>query len=133
MPKPFEQSASLATAEEREITGPAPESMALTAGGIAALLAGTCCLGPLVLVTLGFGGAWLSNLQLFEPYQPVFIAVALAALGWAGWRIYRPAACEPGGVCAVPWVRRSYRIGFWMAAALLLVVLVFPYIAPLFY
>jgi len=109
------------------------EPAALAAGGIAALLAGACCLGPLVLVTLGFGGAWLSNLQLFEPYQPAFIAAALAALGWAGWRIYRPAACEPGGVCAVPWVRRSYRIGLWIVAAWLLVVLVFPYLAPLFY
>ena len=109
------------------------EPAALAAGGIAALLAGACCLGPLVLVTLGFGGAWLSNLQWFEPYQPVFIAVALAALGWAGWRICRPAACEPGGVCAVPWVRRSYRIGFWIVAAWLLAVLVLPYLAPLFY
>jgi mercuric ion transport protein len=27
---------------------------ALAAGGIAAILASTCCLGPLVLVTLGF-------------------------------------------------------------------------------
>ncbi len=99
----------------------AGERAALATGGIAALLAGACCLGPLVIVTR------------FEPYQPVFIAVALAALGWAGWRIYRPAACEPGGVCAVPWVRRSYRIGLWIVAALLLVVLVFPYIAPLFY
>jgi mercuric ion transport protein len=97
------------------------------------MLAGACCLGPLVLVTLGFGGAWLSNLQVLEPYQPVFIAVALAALGWSGWRIYRPAACEPGEVCSVPWMRRSYRIGFWIVAALLLVVLGFPYVAKFFY
>lgn len=27
---------------------------ALAAGGLAAVLASTCCLGPLVLVTLGF-------------------------------------------------------------------------------
>ncbi len=114
-------------------TKSAPERAALAAGGLAALLAGACCLGPLVLVTLGFGGAWLSNLQLFEPYQPLFVAVALAALGWAGWRIYRPAACEPGEACAVPWVRRTYRIVFWLVAALLLVVLVFPYIASYFY
>ena len=109
------------------------ESSALTVGGIAALLAGVCCLGPLVLVTVGFGGAWLSNLQLFEPYRPVFVAVALAALAWAGWRVYRPAACEPGQICASPRVRRSYRIAFWAVAALLLVVLSFPYFAPLFY
>jgi len=34
----------------------------LAAGGIAAILASTCCLGPLVLVLLGFSGAWIGNL-----------------------------------------------------------------------
>ncbi len=133
MSRPFGKSVPLMNLPAEGARKRAGEPAALAAGGIAALLAGACCLGPLVIVTLGFGGAWLSNLQLFEPYQPVFIAVALAALGWAGWRLYRPAACEPGGVCAVPWVRRSYRIGFWIVAAWLLAVLVFPYIAPLFY
>lgn len=132
MSRPFDKLAMPAKADAEGARKHA-EPAALAAGGIAALLAGACCLGPLVIVTLGFGGAWLSNLQLFEPYQPVFIAVALAALGWAGWRIYRPTACEPGEVCAVPWVRRGYRFAFWVVAALLLVVLVFPYIAPYFY
>jgi len=109
------------------------EAAALAAGGVAALLAGACCLGPLVLVMLGFGGAWLSKLQAFERYQPVFVAVALGALAWAGWRIYRPAACAPGGACAVPWVRRTYRAVFWLIAALIVVVLAFPYFAHFFY
>jgi len=30
---------------------------ALFAGGLAAILASTCCLGPLVLIALGFSGA----------------------------------------------------------------------------
>jgi len=134
MPKPFEQSASLAATEEREISGPAPESVALTAGGIAALLAGACCLGPLVLVSVGLGGAWLANLQLLEPYRPVFIGIALLALGFAWKRIYWPAAeGKPGEVCALPRVGRGYKVGFWIVAALLLVMLGFPYLAPLFY
>ena len=37
---------------------------ALAAGGLAAILASTCCLGPLVLVTLGFSGAWIGNLTV---------------------------------------------------------------------
>ena len=112
----------------------APESVALTAGGIAALLTGACCVAPLVLVSAGLGGAWLASLQLFEPYRPVFIALALAALGFAGWRIYRPAAaCAPGEVCAVARIRRGYKIGFWIVAALLIAMLAFPYLAPLLY
>lgn len=111
-----------------------PERAALAAGGIAALLAGACCLGPFVLVSIGFGGVWLSSFQLLEPYRPLFVAVALAALVFAGWRIYRPAAaCEQGTVCAVPGARRGYKIGFWIVAALLLLTLAFPYYASLLY
>jgi len=36
----------------------------LAAGGLAAVLASTCCLGPLVLVSLGLGGAWVANLTV---------------------------------------------------------------------
>jgi mercuric ion transport protein len=110
------------------------ESTALAAGGVAALLAGACCLAPLVLVSIGIGGAWLANFQLLEPYRPLFLGAALVALGFTWRRIYRPAAqCNPGEVCAVPPVRRRYKIGFWSVAALLLVMLTFPYFAPLFY
>lgn len=42
---------------------------ALFAGGLAAILASTCCLGPLVLVALGFSGAWIGNLTVLEPYH----------------------------------------------------------------
>ncbi|MEB7647603.1 mercuric transporter MerT family protein, partial [Enterobacter hormaechei] len=34
---------------------------ALFAGGLAAILASACCLGPLVLIALGFSGAWIGN------------------------------------------------------------------------
>jgi mercuric ion transport protein len=134
MSQPLTQSAALATNGKKEITGSAPESVALTAGGIAALLAGACCLGPLVLVSVGLGGAWLANLQLLEPYRLVFIGIALLALGFAWKRIYRPAAeCKPGEACAVPRVRRVHKAGFWIVTALLLVMFGFPYFAPLFY
>ena len=50
---------------------------ALFAGGLAAILASTCCLGPLVLVALGFSGAWIGNLTALEPYKPIFAVIAL--------------------------------------------------------
>ncbi len=59
-------------------------SGALLVGGLAAILASTCCLGPLVLVALGLSGAWIGNLTLLEPYRPFFIAGALVALFFAG-------------------------------------------------
>lgn len=107
---------------------------ALAAGGVAAILASTCCLGPLVLLTLGFSGAWIGNLTKLEPYRPVFIGAALVALYFAYRRIYRPAAeCEPGEVCALPQVNIAYKVIFWSVAVLALIALAFPYIAPLFY
>ena len=107
---------------------------ALAAGGLAAILASTCCLGPLVLVALGVSGAWIGNLTLLEPYRPVFIGAALVALFFAGRRIFRPAAaCSPGAVCALPQVRTAYKLIFWTVVALVLIVLGFPYVLPLFY
>jgi mercuric ion transport protein len=107
---------------------------ALALGGLAAILASTCCLGPLVLVALGFSGAWIGTLTVLEPYRPLFIGAALVAMAFAYRRIFRPArACEPGDVCAVPKVRTTYKVIFWAVAALVLVALAFPYVLPLFY
>ena len=106
----------------------------LALGGLAAVLASACCLGPLVLVLLGVSGAWIGNLTRLEPYRPLFLAVALIALFFAWRRIFRPArACTPGEVCAIPRVRTTYKVIFWCVAALVLVAFAFPYAAPLFY
>lgn len=78
---------------------------ALIAGGLSALLASACCLGPLVLIMLGISGAWISTLTLLEPYQPLFIGAATIALIFAARRIWRPVvACEAGQVCQRPMV-----------------------------
>jgi len=107
---------------------------ALFAGGLAAILASTCCLGPLLLVALGFSGAWIGNLTVLEPYRPIFIGVALGSMFLAWQRIFRPAqACKPGEVCAIPQARTAYKIIFWLVMALVLVALSFPYVLPLFY
>jgi len=106
----------------------------LAAGGIAAILASACCLGPLVLVSLGLGGAWIANLTALEPFRPVFVGAALVALFFAYRRIFRPAAeCKPGEVCARPQTKRAYKAMFGVVAILVAVALAFPYIAPRFY
>jgi len=113
----------------------AVEKSTLLLGGLAAILASTCCLGPLVLVALGFSGAWIGNLTVLEPYRPIFIGASLLALFFAWRRIFRPlaSACKPGEVCAIPQVRTTYKIIFWIVAALVLVALTFPYVLPFFY
>ncbi len=107
---------------------------ALAAGGLAALLASACCLGPLLLLSLGFSGAWIANLTALEPYRPIFVGLALLALFLAGRRIFRPVAeCKPDDACLVPGARTAYKVVFWAVAALVFVGLVFPWIAPWFY
>jgi mercuric ion transport protein len=107
---------------------------ALFVGGLAAILASTCCLGPLVLLMLGISGAWITNLTALEPYRPIFIGAAAAALFFAYRRVFRPAiACKPGEACAVPEVRATYKVLFGLVVMLVLIAVGFPWIVPYFY
>lgn len=106
---------------------------ALLAGGLAAVLASTCCLGPLILLALGVSGAWIAHLTALEPYRPIFIASAAVALLVAHRRIFRPAACGPDEVCAVPEVRATYKALFVLVLGLLTVAIGYPFMAPYFY
>jgi mercuric ion transport protein len=112
------------------------EKASLIGGALAAIVASVCCLGPLVLVTVGISGAWISNLTAFEPYRPYAIGVALVCMALAYRKIFKaaaPEACEPGTLCAVPQTRRIYRVMFWVVSVMVLVALVFPYAARFFY
>lgn len=103
-------------------------------GGFAALLASACCLGPLVLITLGVSGAWIGHLSELGPLQPFFLAVAVVSLAMAWRRIWRPVAdCAPGQMCALPPVKRIYQWLFGATVALIAVALVFPFFAHWFY
>ena len=52
----------------------------------AAFAASACCTLPLLLAAVGVGGAFASSLAVLEPYRGVFVALAVAALGFAFWR-----------------------------------------------
>ncbi len=100
----------------------------------AAIGASLCCIGPLVLLALGIGGAWISYLTALEPYRPIFIGITLLFLAMAFRKLYLvPQACAPGGACAVPATRRNQRIIFWVVAVLLLALLTFPYYGLIFF
>lgn len=40
----------------------------MVAAALAAVGASACCAGPLILLSLGIGGAWIGNLTALEPY-----------------------------------------------------------------
>lgn len=107
---------------------------ALAAGAVAALLASACCVGPLVLVLLGAGGAWVANLAALEPARPFFVGITLLFLALAFRRLYSAAAvCAPGERCALPVNRSRQRVVFWLVAIPLLALLAFPWYASIFY
>src|SRR5258708_34729914 len=101
---------------------------ALFVGGLAAILASTCCLGPLVLLTVGISGAWIANLTALEPYRPIFIGVAAVALFFSYRRIFRPpVAGQPREVCADQQARATYKILVGLIVVLLLVAVGSPW------
>lgn len=107
----------------------------LIGGAVAALAASACCLGPLVLVSLGIGGAWMSNLTMLEPYRPIFIGIALVFMVFAYRKIYsaKPAdICLPDTLCAQPQTNRNYRVIFWIVSVLVIIALLYPYFVTIF-
>lgn len=105
----------------------------LVAGALAAVGASVCCVGPLLLLTMGIGGAWIANLIAWEPLRPWFIAATLVFLGLAFRSVYlRPRACAPDAACAQPLVLGRQRLIFWVVALALLALLALPWAAPFF-
>lgn len=108
----------------------------LSIGGIvAALGAATCCVVPFALFFAGISGAWIGNLTALKPYQPAFVTIAFACLGYGFYLVYRkPRAteCAEGSYCARPSSHRNAKIGLWIATILIIVAVGFPYAARLF-
>lgn len=104
------------------------------AGGLAgAVLASSCCIAPLVLLTLGISGAWIGTLTELAPYQGLFTVVALACLASGFWFVYwKPQkACETGSYCASPASDRVLKVALWFATGLIGVAMTVNLWAPL--
>src|SRR5229473_2367560 len=103
-------------------------------GGIlGALAASSCCVVPLILFSIGIGGAWIGNLTALAPYKPLFVAGTAGLLGYGFYLVYwKPRrACADGAACARPIPSRLVQLVLWMATALVIAAFAFDYIAPL--
>lgn len=112
----------------------------LAGGVLAAIAASLCCVGPLVLVMLGVGGAWVARLTGLEAVRPLFIGLTLVFLGSAWYRLYVAAparaagdVCAPGDACADPRTLRRQRAVFCIVSLALAALIAVPWVAPLFY
>ena len=108
----------------------------LAAGGLAgAILASSCCIVPLLLVTFGVSGAWIGNLTILEPYKPWFGAVALVFIGLGFRQVYfKPKTlCADDSYCARPQSALIAKSVLWVASALVILALTVNWWAPILY
>lgn len=100
---------------------------------LAAIGASVCCVGPLLLLSLGIGGGWMSTLTSMETVRPIFIILTLVFIGLGYRKLYLiPENCEEGQACASSDVKQKQRLLFWVGSGLILLLLVFPWYAPFF-
>ncbi|HHT9155870.1 MAG TPA: mercuric transporter MerT family protein [Candidatus Tripitaka sp. YC43] len=95
------------------------------AGGsiLTAILASSCCIGPLVLAAIGVGGA-----SFFAPiakYRPIFIGITFALIGVSYYFIYgRKRACCPGESTKRRW---RQEVPLWIITAVAVGLVAFTY------
>jgi mercuric ion transport protein len=108
------------------------QKLAAVGGVIGAMAASSCCILPVILFSLGIGGAWIGNLTGLAPYQPCFIAATLAFIGIGYWLAYRSSklACAAGEVCARPLHNRLVKIALFAATVIVIAAWAFDYVAP---
>lgn len=102
----------------------------MVAAALAAVGASACCAGPLILLSLGIGGAWIGNLTALEPYRPIFVALVAVFMVMAWRRLYREPTYAPGDVCAIPEVAARQRTIFWVVLAMVCLMAASPWLLP---
>lgn len=95
--------------------------------GSGALLAISCCAGPLVFLGLGLGWAGLAKFQALAPYRWVFFGLTGAFLAISFHKLYfSQKACEPSDECSTPRGLRNQRIALWVSLLIVVASLLFP-------
>jgi len=111
------------------------QKLAAAGGVLAAIAASSCCIAPLLLFSLGVSGAWIGNLTRLAPYQPIFVAVTLACLGYGYclvWRAHRT-TCAESPTCCRPLPDRTVTVALIAATLLVVAALAFDFLAPLIF
>ena len=119
---------------EQKSNGDSAQRHLVAAGGlVGAVLASTCCIAPLALLTLGISGAWIGNLTALAPYQGYFAVATLACVASGFWFVYwKPKkACEAGTYCASPQSDRVIKSVLWGSTLLIGIALTDDWWAPL--
>jgi mercuric ion transport protein len=102
----------------------------LIAAALAGIGASVCCIGPLLLLTLGVSGTWIGSLTAMEPYSSYLSGLTVLILIVVFRKLYLiPQKCEDGSVCEDKSMQKRQKIIFWIVAIVLLAMITFPYYA----
>ena len=107
------------------------KNAAATGGLLSAVAASSCCMLPLLLFTLGASGPWIGTLVRLAPYQPYFIAVAVACLGWGYWLMHRSSNKECAAACSTQSTRKFATPALVLATILVVAAIAFNFLWPL--
>lgn len=106
-----------------------------TAGGIFAALGicAACCLLPAILLGLGIAGAWVGTLDALAPYKWIFVALAVALIGYGFYAVYGPSKnrCAAGPSCKTCGSGRSVKAALWIGTLLAVSGIAYEYFEPL--
>lgn len=121
------------TADIAPLSEAGRQRLVAVGGVLGALAASSCCIIPLILFSLGIGGAWISNLTALAPYKPYFVAGTTGILGYGFYLVYwKPwRACADDAACGRPARSRLVQFALWIATALVAAAFAFDYVAPL--
>jgi len=105
---------------------------AATGALVGAFSIAACCLLPLVLLSLGFGGAWMGSLAVLTPFKPLFIVGTATLLGYGYYQAYfaPKMACADSSTCETPGTTRWMKRILWGATALALAGSSLEYVEP---
>jgi mercuric ion transport protein len=98
----------------------------LAAAGLSAVLASACCLGPLILASVGVSALGVS--ALFAPLRPLFLLLAAGALVAAFHRHRtRRSSCAADGSCGPDTADGGGApVRLWLASLVVVMVALFP-------
>ncbi len=88
----------------------------------ASLLIGSCCLAPTLFLLFGASAGMLGAFSALEPHRPVFIALFLAALLYAGVRLHQSRVECEDTTCAPDALSRRRARRLFMAAVVIFAV-----------
>ena len=118
----------------READGPRDvtrlQNAAAAGGLLGAVAASSCCMLPLLLFTLGASAPWIGTLVRLAPYQPYFIAVAVACLGCGYWLWHRSSNQKRDAACSTRSASKFVNPALVVATILVVAAIAFNFLWP---